>query len=109
MTSAPFHGAKIALLCGGRILAYQRDDKPGIPNPGLWDLPGGGREGDETPIATALRETQEEFGLPLPPGRVVWQRRYASVDWPGHMGWFLVGTITPAEIAAIRFGEEGQC
>ena len=30
-----FHGAKIALLLGKeRLLAYQRDDKAGIPFPG---------------------------------------------------------------------------
>ncbi|MGC1332995.1 NUDIX domain-containing protein, partial [Pseudomonas sp.] len=52
-----FSGAKIALLCDDLILIYQRDDKPNIPWPGLWDLPGGGREDDETPLQTAVRET----------------------------------------------------
>lgn len=49
-TLSPFSGAKIALLCDGQLLTYQRDDKPGIPWPGLWDLPGGGRESDESPL-----------------------------------------------------------
>jgi 8-oxo-dGTP diphosphatase len=104
----PFNGAKIALLCGDRLLAYRRDDKPCIPNPGLWDLPGGGREGDETPAETALREVEEEFGLRLDPGCIDYARRYPSVDHPGHWGWFLAGTVTEAEIASIRFGDEGQ-
>ena len=43
-----FVGAKVALLCGDRILTYQRDTRPGLPWPGLWDLPGGGREMSES-------------------------------------------------------------
>jgi 8-oxo-dGTP diphosphatase len=108
MTDEPFHGAKIALLCGDRLIAYRRDDRPGIPNPSLWDLPGGGREGQETPVETALREVEEEFGLRLDPGIVTYARRYLSVDHPGHHGWFLAGAVTGPQVAAIRFGDEGQ-
>ncbi len=104
----PFHGAKIALICGGDLVAYRRDDKPGIPHPGLWDLPGGGREGDETPEQTVLREVEEEFGLTLDPACISWRRRYPSVDHPGHHGWFLVGSLATAQVSAIRFGDEGQ-
>ena len=107
--TAAFHGAKIALICGADLLAYRRDETPGIPNPGLWDLPGGGREGDETPDQTVLREVEEEFGLTLDPGCIAWRRVYPSVDHPGHLGWFLAGSLDPAEIAAIRFGDEGEC
>jgi 8-oxo-dGTP diphosphatase len=59
---ADFAGAKLAALVDGHILTYRRDHKPGIPWPGLIDLPGGGREGDESPSACVLRELQEEFG-----------------------------------------------
>lgn len=108
MSDAGFHGAKIALVCGDLLLAYRRDDLPGIPNPGLWDLPGGGREGTETPVETVLREVEEEFGLRLDPGCIGYARRYPSVDHPGHNGWFLAGTLAAAEVAAVRFGDEGQ-
>jgi 8-oxo-dGTP diphosphatase len=107
MTDA-FHGAKIALLCGDRLVAYRRDRTPGIPNPGLWDFPGGGREGAESPEQCALREVEEEFALRLDPARIRWRRVYPSVDHPGHQGWFLVATIDEAEVAAIRFGPEGE-
>jgi 8-oxo-dGTP diphosphatase len=107
MTEA-FHGAKIALICGDALIAYRRDDTPGIPNPGLWDLPGGGREGDETPEQTTLREVEEEFGLALDPACISWRRRYPSVDHPGHLGWFLVGALDRADIARVRFGDEGE-
>lgn len=108
MESEEFSGAKIALVCGGRLVVYRRDDKPSIPWPGLWDLPGGGREGAETPANCALRETREEFGLTLAPERVHWCRRYPGMLDPQRSSYFLAAEISAAEVAAIRFGEEGQ-
>lgn len=103
-----FSGAKIALVCGERIVAYRRDAKPTIPWPGLWDLPGGGREGAETPEACALREVREEFGLLLGLERIHWRRRYPGALVAQTHTWFLAATITEAEVAAVRFGDEGQ-
>lgn len=40
-----FTGAKAALFCRASVLVCLRDEKPGLRWPGLWDLPGGGREG----------------------------------------------------------------
>ncbi len=108
MDGKPFSGAKIALLCEARLVVYRRDDKPSIPWPGLWDLPGGGREGDETPAACALREVEEEFGLALAPTRITWCRSYPSLTVPGQLAYFFAAPITEAETAAIRFGDEGQ-
>ncbi len=101
-----FAGAKIALLQGGRVLALLRDDRPDIPFPAHWDLPGGGREGAERPLACALRELDEETGLRLAPCRVLWRRAVRRDD--GRLTHFFVGAITPTEIAAIRLGDEGQ-
>ncbi len=50
MTDQAFGGAKIALLCDDRLLVYQRDDKPGIPWPGLG-IAGGGRENERNAAA----------------------------------------------------------
>lgn len=44
----------------GRVLLQQRDDNIGPAGVGRWAIPGGGREGDEDPLATALREFEEE-------------------------------------------------
>lgn len=103
----PFGGAKIALLCGSRILVYLRDEKAGIPFPGLWDLPGGGRESGESPVACALREVEEEFGISIAQDRVRALRRFES-SVPGFDSYFCVADITPGEIERIRFGDEGQ-
>ena len=103
-----FVGAKAALLCGDALLTYLRDDKPRLPWPAMWDLPGGGREGDETPEACLLRELHEEFGLMLPPERLIWRKTWPSMIDAARPSVFFAGRITTAEIAAIRFGDEGQ-
>ena len=54
-----FEGAKIALYLGDRLVVIQRDDRPDIPFPGFWDLPGGGREAGETPFECVRRECGE--------------------------------------------------
>ncbi|MEY4696398.1 MAG: hypothetical protein RIT14_826 [Pseudomonadota bacterium] len=103
-----FVGAKAALFHGGRVLTLLRDDIPGLPWPGWWDLPGGGREAGESPEACLLREVEEEFGLALPLARLVWRRELPSMTVPGRPSVFFAARIEAAEIAAIRFGSEGQ-
>ena len=103
-----FVGAKVALVCDGAILTYLRDDHDGLPWRNLWDLPGGGREGDETPEACLLREVHEEFGLHLPPDRLIWRRVWPSMADPARLSMFFAGALTGSEVAAIRFGCEGQ-
>jgi 8-oxo-dGTP diphosphatase len=103
-----FSGAKIALICDRRILTYLRDDNPLIPFPNLWDLAGGGREGDETPEQCVCRETKEEFGLDINASRIIWKRRYENASAPKEHAYFLAANITRDEIAAIDFGDEGQ-
>lgn len=43
------------------VLLFLRDDKPEIPYPNMWDLPGGHVEADETPEACIVREMLEEI------------------------------------------------
>lgn len=103
-----FIGCKAALFCGDEILTYQRDQKPGLPWAGLWDLPGGGREGGESPEDCLLREVEEEFGLQLAPDRLIWRRVFPSMMDASRSSVFFGGRISGAEVAAIRFGDEGQ-
>jgi len=107
-THPPFSGAKIAVLCEQDMLIYQRDDKPSIPWPGLWDLPGGGREDDETPLQTALRETWEEFALTLDPAWLVWSQVYPGQGMNGLDTWFFVAQVPPGTFDQVVFGDEGQ-
>jgi 8-oxo-dGTP diphosphatase len=101
-----FDGAKIAVLRRGRVLALLRDDRAGIPFPGQWDLLGGGREGDESPLDCALREAREEAGLVLEPSWVTWRRSY-----PGPLGprrWFFAARLPEERPLRLRLGDEGQ-
>ncbi|MEX3313543.1 NUDIX hydrolase [Sulfitobacter sp. PS-8MA] len=100
-----FDGAKLALYLGDCLAVILRDDRPGLPFPGHWDLPGGGREGDETPLACALRECQEELGLAVPEEAVIWR---APFDEAGRTKWFFVARLPERATADIVFGDEGQ-
>ena len=102
-----FAATKLILTCGPDLLVCLRDDFDHIPWPGHWDLPGGGREGAESAPACALRELHEEFGLRLPSARL--EATFAFANPSGGVSVFYSGYVTPAEIAAIRFGDEGQC
>lgn len=103
-----FIGAKAAFFHGTRLLTLQRDDLPGLAWRGQWDVPGGGREGDEGPKDCLLRELHEEFGLRLPADRLLAAWALPSITNPARQAWFFAGRITADEIAAIRFGDEGQ-
>ena len=103
-----FHGAKAAFLCAGSVVTLLRDDKPGLPFANMWDFPGGGREGDETPEETVLRETTEEIGLALSPDRLIWKLEANATLPEAPRVWFFGGWISEAETQAMRLGDEGQ-
>ncbi|SFH01621.1 NUDIX hydrolase [Sulfitobacter dubius] len=100
-----FEGAKLALYLGGKLAVILRDDTPGLPFADHWDLPGGGREGEETPLACALRECHEELGIAVPEDAVIWQ---GSFDEAGLNKWFFVAHLPAHAEAEIVFGNEGQ-
>lgn len=103
----PFNGAKLVLTCGDALLVLLRDDIPTIPWPGHWDLPGGGREGEESPLDCALRELFEETGLALTLERLRGEA-LPSASRPGRLAWVFRAELTNAEVAAVRLGDEGQ-
>lgn len=100
-----FSGAKLAVFLGPDLLVIHRDNKPDIPYPDHWDLPGGGREGRETPLECALRETQEEVGLNVPLHTVNWANSYLR---PRGAVWFFAAHLPLEAEADVRFGDEGQ-
>lgn len=62
----------------GQILLRQRDDRPGLLEPGRWDVIGGLIEDDETPEAALVREVREEIGLALE-GFQFWQEHAGRI------------------------------
>ncbi len=103
-----FTGCKIALICDGQILTILRDDKPTIPWPNLWELPGGGREEDETPFGCVAREVYEELNIQLSKDDIVWSRLYPSMLDENKKSVFLVGQLSQDQFDSITFGDEGQ-
>ena len=103
-----FTGCKIALFCDDRILTILRDDKSDIPFPNTWELPGGGREGDETPFECAAREVYEELGIHLTEDCLLCRKVYPSMLYEGKESVFLVGKLAQEQFDKIVFGDEGQ-
>ena len=103
-----FTGCKIALICDGQILTILRDDKEDIPWPNMWELPGGGREGNETPFECVAREVYEELNIQLSKDDVIWSRLYPSMLDENKKSVFLVGKLTQEQFESIIFGDEGQ-
>lgn len=90
------------------MLVYRRDDRADIPFPDMWDLPGGGRDGGETPEACVSRELIEEFALDLPVADFHWSRRYPSWRAGAADSYFFAAHIDSAELESVQFGDEGQ-
>ena len=103
-----FTGCKIALICDGQMLTILRDDKMTIPWPNMWELPGGGREGDESPFECVAREVYEELGIHLNEDCLLWGKIYPSVIFEGKQSVFMVGQLRQEQFDNIIFGDEGQ-
>lgn len=105
MKDAKFLGAKLAILVREQIVTILRDDIPGIPWPGHWDLPGGASEPGETPEECVLRELKEELGLNLHRSELIWSnkspRKHSFV-------WFFVAEWPAFDPGAVKFGDEGK-
>lgn len=104
----PFDGAKIAILRGDDVLTLLRDDRPDIPYPNHWDLPGGGREGDETPFETVAREVFEELSVEIDPAHVIYHVEERGHSNPSVKVHFFVARWEALADEAIRLGDEGQ-
>jgi len=86
------------------ILLLLRDNKPGIPYPNTWDLPGGHLEEGETPTECLCREMREELpGLDL--GNF---RAYEVMELPEHVNHIFWTRIDVSAEVLNRILCEGQ-
>ena len=88
-TKTNFHGAKGLIFIDGKILVYRRDGRTSS-FPFCIDLPGGGREPNESPFETFRREVKEEFSVTLESHDIVYSKKYASVIDSSMEAYFLV-------------------
>lgn len=101
-----FSGAKLALFIGNELLVYLRDQQEGLIFSGMWDLPGGGREGNETPEECALRELREEFNLEIAQTKLTYKTY--RLNKQGNRIYFFAAHCHEGLADKIVFGNEGQ-
>jgi len=79
-------GAGILLMnSNNEVLMLLRDDKPNIPFPNMWDIPGGHVEPGEIPEETVKREMIEEMNLDV--GEIKLFRVYENDNLFDHVFW----------------------
>ncbi|HXJ26571.1 MAG TPA: phage portal protein, partial [Streptosporangiaceae bacterium] len=91
--------AGLAVLAAdtGRVLMLQRALGDDDPAAGTWEFPGGHIEGDESPLAAAWREWQEETGSPCAPG-------VQTGTWTSGIYQGIVWTIEREAMVPVRSG-----
>lgn len=90
-------GVAIQAADTGRVLMIQRALDPDDPAAGDWEFPGGHVEDSEDLRSGAVREWQEEVGVPLPMGGV-WGQTWQTGCYTGHI--YRVGCEAGVEINA---------
>jgi 8-oxo-dGTP diphosphatase len=93
----------------GRLLLQQRDNVPGIVNPGKIGLFGGHRECSETYLQCIVREVHEELSYFMPPERFEYLASYDATrnDPEGNTiihGEFFVARDVPVEKVMVTEG-----
>jgi 8-oxo-dGTP diphosphatase len=101
-----FNGAKGLVFLGDKLLTYRRDYKTNH-KPGCIDLPGGGREGDESPFDTFKREIKEEFGIDIEKDDIKFSCTVQSVIEPDKKSYFIVAKLPEGKASDVVFGNEG--
>ncbi|MCX6793124.1 MAG: NUDIX domain-containing protein [Candidatus Falkowbacteria bacterium] len=102
-----FHGVKGLVFIGKKILVYRRDNKTSN-FPLCIDLPGGGKENNESPFDTFSREVKEEFGLVVDQNDIEYGKQYMSFIDPTKEAYFIVTKPLNIKESDIVFGDEGQ-
>lgn len=99
------NGAKALVVYQGKFLFILRDNKPGIRNPNVWNMPGGRVEKGETWEECLRRELQEEICV-VPKQIMYMGKKYVPIV-DGTVALFLVW-LDDTEYNSVKLGNEGQ-
>jgi 8-oxo-dGTP diphosphatase len=77
---------------------------PQKPLPHYWKFPGGRSFGTETPIETALRQTQEEVGITLSVNNLLPVRK----EWCGNHFFYFYSVKLTKRPTLLKCGNEGE-
>ncbi len=97
-------GSKAFVLYNKKLLLILRDDKPDIPFPNVWNLPGGGIEEGETPEEAIKRELKEEICVVPKYIEFIGEEEYSS----GVTAYRFASFLTDEEKTQVKHGDEGQ-
>jgi 8-oxo-dGTP diphosphatase len=101
-----FAGAKGLVFIGDKILAFRRDTNTNH-FPLCIDLPGGGRDGEETPFQTFKREVKEELNVDVTENDIHFSACVRSTLSPDKMSYFIVTKPPATKISEIALSDEG--
>jgi 8-oxo-dGTP diphosphatase len=101
-----FQGVKGLVFLGGKIIVFRRDNN--TKNfPLQIDLPGGGREDQESPFETFKREVNEEFGINIEKKDIVYAKKYQSILDLSKDAYFFATKSLNIKENQIVFSDEG--
>jgi predicted NUDIX family NTP pyrophosphohydrolase len=92
-------GTEVLLAHPGGPYYVKKDD-------GVWTVPKGELEGDEDPLAAAVREFTEEMGSPPPHGELVPLGEARQSSGKLNLAWALEGEFDVAGVRSNTFGME---
>ncbi|MCR4329502.1 MAG: NUDIX domain-containing protein, partial [Candidatus Roizmanbacteria bacterium] len=98
--SQPLQVVSAIVVFNKKLLLLQRDNAPGIKDPGRWQLPGGGVEKNETFDTAIKRELQEEIGI------IPKTLRFLATPSPHTHVYH--APLTEEEVTKIKKGDEGM-
>lgn len=98
-------GASAIICWDKKILLFLRDNKPTIPYPNYWQLPGGGIEKGETPDEAVRRELEEEVSYV--PKKLNYLGQVKRPD--NKLSYFYYSFVDETEAGKFKIGQtEGQ-
>lgn len=97
-------GVKAFIIYNKKLLLILRDNKPNIPSPNKWGLPGGAIEKNEPILKAIKRELEEEISIV--PKNIIYLGKQIYENGSEVFRYF--AKLTKDEFQNVKLGSEGQ-